>query len=100
MDDNKKLLYFAPGRALFFTAIILIIVGTGLLALPICRTCYISLLDLFFSATAAVCVTGMFTVPMTHFTYIGQGIILLLLQIGGISLITFTILIVSRFIHF
>jgi len=100
MDDNKKLLYFAPGRALFFTAIILIVLGTGLLALPISRTCSISLLDLFFSATAAVCVTGMFTVPMTHFTYIGQGIILLLLQIGGISLITFTILIVSRFIHF
>jgi len=99
MDDSKKLLYFAPGRALFFTAIILIIIGTGLLALPICRTCHISLLDLFFSSTAAVCVTGMFTVPMTSFTYIGQGILLLLLQIGGLSLITFTIIIVSRFIH-
>ena len=58
------------------------------------------LLDLFFSATSAVCVTGMFTVPIGSFTFTGQLILLLLLQIGGISLITFTILIVSRFIRF
>jgi trk system potassium uptake protein TrkH len=37
---------------------------------------------------------------MNSFTYVGQGILLVLLQIGGISLITFTILIVSRFIRF
>lgn len=100
MEDSKKLIYFAPGRTLLFAALSLIFIGTALLALPICRTCHIPLLDLFFTATSAVCVTGMFTIPISSFTLTGQLILLALLQIGGISLITFTILIVSRFIHF
>jgi Trk-type K+ transport system membrane component len=100
MKDSKKLLYFAPGRTLFFAAVVLILIGTALLALPISRTESISFLDLFFSATSAVCVTGMFTIPMHSFTFTGQLILLALLQIGGLSLITFTVLIASRFIHF
>lgn len=100
MDDSKKILYFAPGRTLFFAALSLVLIGTALLAIPVCRTCSIPLLDLFFTATSAVCVTGMFTIPVSSFTITGQLILLLLLQIGGISLITFTILIVSRFIRF
>lgn len=99
MKDSKKLLYFAPGRTLLFAALTLILVGTALLALPISRMESISFLDLFFSSASAVCVTGMFTVPMESFTFFGQCILLALLQIGGISLITFTILIVSRFIR-
>ena len=100
MKDSKKLLYFAPGRTLFFAALALILIGTALLALPVSRTHPISLLDLIFAATSAVCVTGMFTIPLSSFTLTGQLILLALLQIGGISLITFTILIVSRFIRF
>lgn len=100
MKDSKKLLYFAPGRTLFFAAFTLILVGTCLLALPTSRTVAIPFLDIIFTAASAVCVTGMFTIPMESFTFLGQCIILALLQIGGISLITFTILIASRFMHF
>ncbi len=100
MDDSKKLLYFAPGRTLFFAALALILIGTALLALPASHSGVISLLDLFFSATSAVCVTGMFTVPLESFTFTGQLILLALLQIGGLSLITFTILVASHFIRF
>jgi trk system potassium uptake protein TrkH len=100
MKDSKKLLYFAPGRTLFFAALTLILIGTALLALPISRTEPVALLDLFFSSTSALCVTGMFTIPIENFTFFGQCILLVLLQIGGISLITFTILIASRFIRF
>lgn len=98
--DSKKMIYFAPGRTLLFSSAILIAIGSILLALPCSRTCSISWLDIIFSATSSVCVTGMFTVPMSSFTFLGQLFILLLLQIGGISLITFTTLIVSRFTEF
>lgn len=100
MKDSKKLLYFAPGRTLFFAASIIILLGTTLLALPISRTTYIPLIDLIFSATSAICVTGMFTIPISQFSFIGQLVLLALLQIGGLSLITFMTLIASRFISF
>lgn len=95
--DSKKMIYFAPGRTLLFSTGALIIIGSILLALPYSRTCSMSWLDIIFSATSSVCVTGMFTVPLSNFSFLGQLFILLLLQIGGISVITFTTLIVSRF---
>lgn len=71
-----------------------IFVGAILLLLPISRHPDrepISLLDAAFTSTSAVCVTGL-GVRSTgdDFSWFGQCVILLLMQIGGIGIMTFT----------
>lgn len=52
-------------------------------------------LDALFTATSAVCVTGLIVVnTATYFTAAGQAVILLLIQLGGIGMITFASLII------
>ena len=52
-------------------------------------------LDALFTATSAVCVTGLIVVDTaTYFTTWGQAFILLLIQLGGLGIITFTTLII------
>jgi len=51
--------------------------------------------DALFTATSAVCVTGLIVVDTaTHFTRLGQGFILFLIQVGGLGMITLTSLII------
>lgn len=76
---------------------LLIGVGTiGLKTLPGLYTAEpLTWLDAFFTATSAVCVTGLIVVDTaTYFTVAGQGWILLLIQLGGLGMITFTTLII------
>jgi len=94
----KTLAKFSPGRIILLSVIGTIIAGTLLLALPISRTQEIPLADLFFTATSATCVTGLMTIPLDHFTTFGQMIILVLLQIGGLGLITLTLFLFSLFV--
>lgn len=48
-------------------------------------------MDALFTATSATCVTGLIVYDTyTHFTIFGQIVILLLIQIGGLGLVTFT----------
>jgi trk system potassium uptake protein len=52
-------------------------------------------LDALFTATSAVCVTGLIVVDTaTYFTFAGQAWILLLIQLGGFGMISFTSLII------
>lgn len=58
----------------------------------------LSWLDALFTATSAVCVTGLIVVDTaTYFTTSGQAYILLLIQLGGLGIITFTSLIIMTF---
>lgn len=51
--------------------------------------------DAFFTATSAICVTGLIVVDTaTHFTWLGQAYLLLLIQIGGLGMITITTLVI------
>ncbi|MEZ4702269.1 MAG: TrkH family potassium uptake protein [Rhodothermales bacterium] len=51
----------------------------------------LSLLDALFTVTSAVCVTGLIVVDTaTFFTPFGQGVILVLIQLGGLGIIAFT----------
>ena len=51
----------------------------------------ISFTNAIFTATSAVCVTGLAVVDTAKdFTIIGQSIILVLIQLGGIGILTFT----------
>lgn len=69
-----------------------ILVGTLLLLLPISTVSgEIPLEDAFFTATSAVCVTGLITLDTaTYFTTFGKIVILLMFQIGGLGVITFS----------
>lgn len=91
---------FAPGRIIITAFLFGIVVGTALLALPAARKVPISLLDLFFTATSLLCVTGLMTVPLSSFTSFGHFIILILMQLGGLGLITMTIFVLSLFMEF
>lgn len=67
-----------------------IVVGTLLLMLPISsRSGSIRPLDAFFTATSATAVTGLVVVPTgLHYSLFGQVVILLLIQIGGLGIMT------------
>lgn len=74
---------------LTFTGVILI--GTSLLLLPLCAAPgkELSLVDAIFIATSATCVTGLSTVNIAEqFSIWGQLVILVLIQIGGLSIMT------------
>ncbi len=76
---------------LFITSFLLIIfIGSLLLLLPNATTAPISYLDALFTSTSAVCVTGLIVVDTgTHFTLFGQTIIMILIQVGGLGILTF-----------
>ncbi|MGW8282494.1 MAG: TrkH family potassium uptake protein [Gemmatimonadota bacterium] len=75
----------------------LILVGTvGLLVLPGLYTGpHLGFVDALFMATSAVCVTGLIVVDTaTYFTPLGQAWILLLIQLGGLGIMTIATLII------
>lgn len=77
-----------------------IFLGGIILWMPFCtvpgeRT---SFTDAMFTATTCICVTGLVTVvTAAHWTIIGKIVILLLIQIGGIGVITLTSLVFISF---
>lgn len=80
-----------PARFLTLSFLFLILLGTSLLLLPKATKNGITLIDAVFTATSAVCVTGLTVVDTgSHFTRFGQFIILFLIQLGGIGIMTFT----------
>ena len=76
-----------PARTLLLAFLLAICVGGLLLGLPICsREAPQSWSTAFFTATSAVCVTGLVVVDTaTTWTPFGQLVILLLIQVGGLG---------------
>jgi len=71
----------------------LIGIGTVLLSLPLSHKGSVGVLDALFTATSAVCVTGLAVVDTgTDYTTLGQLVILLLIQAGGIGVMSFAAL--------
>lgn len=73
------------------------LVGAGLLMLPVAATSGRStgFVDAWFTATSAVCVTGLAVVDTgTHWSGFGEAVILALVQIGGLGVMTLSALIV------
>jgi len=87
---NRKL---KPVQMFILSFMILIIIGTLLLKMPASTVSKgnISFIDALFTATSAVCVTGL-TVKDTEldFTTFGKIIILILIQLGGLGIMTST----------
>ena len=84
LDLNPALLFIG-------SFLLLILIGTALLMLPRATTEHLSILEALFTSTSAVCVTGLIVVDTaTRFTHFGQLIILILIQVGGLGIMTFT----------
>jgi len=96
----KNLVHFSPARLILFLSIVPILVGTVLLYLPIAQLEPVGLLDSLFMATSATCICGLNTVPWTAFSDTGKFILLILIQIGGLGLVTLSIFIMSFFMQF
>ena len=83
-----------PMKIIFYGFCIIILMGTILLSLPISlkENQEVSIMTSFFTATSATCVTGLIRVDTySHWSWFGQFIIILLIQIGGIGFMTFCI---------
>lgn len=77
-----------------------ILIGTFLLMLPVSSAngTWTPVIDAAFTATTSICVTGLVTVnTMCHWSFFGQAVILLLIQFGGLGVVTFTTTILLMF---
>ena len=77
-----------PGRLIAMGFAMVILIGTCLLLTPwsVRQGVTVKPVDALFSATSAVCVTGLVTIDTAdHFTAFGQAIMGLLIQIGGLG---------------
>jgi len=80
-----------PARVLLSTFFGLCVMGTVLLLLPGATARSISLLDAAFTSVSAVCVTGLIVLDTPNdFTLFGQALLLLLIQLGGLGIMTIT----------
>lgn len=87
----RSLQHVRPGTFFVATFALAILGGTLMLKTPNATTGGISWLDAFFTSTSAVCVTGLAVVDTElAFTREGQMIILLLIQVGGLGIMTLT----------
>ena len=89
MTTAKKL-KLPPAAMIAISVFAVIVVGTALLCIPAASNDgQVDFLAALFTATSATCVTGLSAVDTaTHWSYFGQAIILVLMQIGGLGLIT------------
>ena len=87
---NYKRTVLNPAQLFIISFLGIIFLGTLLLMLPNATYSGISFLNALFTSTSAVCVTGLIVVDTaSYFTFLGQTIILILIQAGGIGILTF-----------
>lgn len=87
----KKKKHATPVRLIVISFLVIILVGTVLLWLPVStwNATFTPIWDALFTATSATCVTGLGVYDTyTHFNYFGQGVILMLIQVGGLGFAT------------
>lgn len=93
-DGRKKKPFLSqPLRVICLSFALVILVGTILLCLPISSKSreFTPLINSLFTATSATCVTGLITYDtFTYWSRFGQIVIILLIQVGGLGLVTFS----------
>ena len=95
MKEKKKGFELRTTQMIALGFVILILIGSVLLSLPIASadgraTPYI---DALFTATTSSCVTGLVTVVTgQHWSLFGQAVILIMIQMGGLGVVSFTTL--------
>ncbi len=89
-----------PQRQLLVGYAVYSLMGTLLLLLPWCHTHTIAVIDHLFTAVSALSTTGLATVDVTNdYTFLGQFVILGLIQLGGLGYLTFSSYIMFRLTH-
>jgi trk system potassium uptake protein TrkH len=83
-----------PRGLILFSIPIASLIGAYLLMLPACNLVKINFLNSFFVAVSALCVNGLTPVPISSFTPLGQFLILIMMQIGGLGIITMTLMVI------
>jgi len=89
----RKYFYLSPNQILVLGFLLVIIIGTFLLHLTIASSNrqVIPWIDALFTSTSATCVTGLIVLDTGQdFSLFGQWVILILLQIGGLGIMTFS----------
>lgn len=90
IDIHYKRRVLRPAQLFVVTFLVLIFIGALLLMLPNATHEGISFINALFTSTSAVCVTGLIVVDTSsYFTTFGQAIIMLLIQAGGLGILTF-----------
>lgn len=93
---NRQMQSFVnPARLIPIGFAALVMIGTLLLSLPAASAHghSVGILDALFTATSAVCVTGLVVLDTgTDFSLFGQIVIMVLIQIGGLGFMTFGVL--------
>lgn len=87
----KWMYRISPTRIIALSFILVILTGTVLLCLPVSSRMgqWTSPLDALFTSTSATCVTGLIIADTyTNWSLFGQLVILVMIQIGGIGLMT------------
>ncbi len=93
-DRLISLLGLKPAQLLIVTFLMTILVGTFLLTLPIATQNGhgLNFVDALFTATSATCVTGLIVQDTgSFFSVFGQLVILLLIQVGALGIMTFSV---------
>lgn len=88
---NNKIMALQPTKLIVLSFFLVILMGTLLLLLPSASRdgTGASFIEALFTATSAVCVTGLVVVDTyQHWTVFGQVVILSLIQVGALGLIT------------
>lgn len=88
---TKKKLSLSTTQIILLSFLAMILLGSGLLSLPISTADGqgVPYIDALFTATTATCVTGLVTITTaTAWSWFGQAVILLLIQIGGLGVVT------------
>ena len=88
---RKKKYTLSTTQIILLSFLVTILVGSGLLSLPISSATgdAVPYLDALFTATTSTCVTGLVTLPtVSAWSVFGQAVILILIQIGGLGIIT------------
>ncbi|MDD3054883.1 MAG: TrkH family potassium uptake protein [Aliarcobacter sp.] len=80
-------------RSIFLGYVVIIFFGAIFLSLPICHIGELKFIDALFTAASATSVTGLIvTSTSENFTFLGEFIILALIQIGGIGYMSLVII--------
>lgn len=88
---RKNKISLSTTQIILLSFIIAILLGSLLLSLPISSASGVAVpyLDALFAATTSTCVTGLVTLPVVStWSVFGQVVILILIQIGGLGIIT------------
>lgn len=88
---RKRRLRVSTTHIILLSFLIAILIGAVLLSFPMSSADgkAKSFLDALFTATTSICVTGLVVVPtVTSWSFFGQVVILILIQIGGLGVIT------------